>query len=82
MELNQITSVTMYNRHPAMFNECLEIIGDNKNILSFGCSYGDEVFSLKNIYFKDSKIDGIDINTEIISLQCLQMKMGHLVFNL
>lgn len=69
MIINQISHATTYNRHPELFRECSEIIGDKKKnkILSFGCSYGHEVFTLKNLYFKNSLIDGFDISPEIIS---------------
>ena len=68
MEKNQVSSTTCYNRHPAIFEECLEIVGDdeNKKILSFGCSYGFESLSLKELYFLKSKIDGFDIDKDVI----------------
>ena len=67
MEVNQITHTTMFNRHPELFTEVREIIGDNKKILSFGCSTGEEVKTLKELYFRNSQIDGYDINEKIIS---------------
>jgi hypothetical protein len=65
MKTNQISNTTIYNRHPEIFSECLKIIGDNKTILSFGCSYS-EVKTLKDLYFVHSQIDGIDIDSNII----------------
>lgn len=67
MEINQINHTTMYNRHPEIFAECREILGDNLKILSFGCSTGEEVKTLKNLYFKNSQIDGFDLNENIIA---------------
>ena len=64
--MNQMSNRTWYNRHPEMFNECKDIINENNKILSFGCSTGEEVYTLKDIYFPNSQIDGFDINTQLI----------------
>lgn len=65
MEVNQISNMTIYNRHPEIFQECLDIVGDDKKILSVGCSFY-EVSTLKDLYFTNSKIDGVDVSTNII----------------
>jgi FkbM family methyltransferase len=67
--IHQKNTATKYNRYPEIFDLCKSIKGDEKlNILSFGCSTGDEIQTLKDIYFKNSFVDGVDINPECISL--------------
>jgi 2-polyprenyl-3-methyl-5-hydroxy-6-metoxy-1,4-benzoquinol methylase len=63
----QTASTTFMNRHPDIF----EFLSDNfkdKNIkiLSFGCSTGEECFSIRE-YLPKSKIIGVDINKESIN---------------
>jgi 2-polyprenyl-3-methyl-5-hydroxy-6-metoxy-1,4-benzoquinol methylase len=62
-EQHQLTSVTADNRYPELFSEVRSFLGakENLSILSFGCSTGQECFSLQT-YFPNSKITGVDIN--------------------
>lgn len=62
---NQISTYTEYDRYPKVFSELTKFIKP-KNILSFGCSDGTEIKTLRDKYFLESYIDGIDINKELI----------------
>lgn len=55
--------VTSYDRHPAIFSFIRDSLpGDGVlRILSYGCSTGEEVFSLRT-YFPQAEIVGVDIN--------------------
>lgn len=67
--LFQPYTVTSVNRYPRMFDYVHKCVGDGAghHILSFGCSSGEEVFSLA-ARFPQAKITGIDINPENIAL--------------
>lgn len=62
---HQLTSTTFENRYPELFEESRKALTDfvdkETAILSFGCSTGEECFSLRK-YFIDSTIIGADIN--------------------
>ncbi len=60
---------TQPDRYPAIFSFVQSRLGrDNPvKILSFGCSTGEEVFSLRE-YFPRASIKGIDINSANITL--------------
>ena len=62
---HQLTSTTGSDRYPELFSEAkVAVIALKKpySILSFGCSTGEECFTMKS-YFPDSKIViGVDIN--------------------
>lgn len=61
---HQLTSTTGSNRYPELFSEAKVAMVRLKkpySILSFGCSTGEECFTMKS-YFPDSKIIGVDIN--------------------
>lgn len=62
-EQHQLTSVTADNRYPELFNEVRSFFEARSitSILSFGCSTGEECFSLQS-YFPNAKITGVDIN--------------------
>jgi len=73
---HQISNATKYNRYPIIFKECVEYFKHKKpKILSFGCSDGREVQTLKELYFKDSYIDGVDISEQMI-LTCKKLELG------
>ncbi|HTC51078.1 MAG TPA: class I SAM-dependent methyltransferase [Steroidobacteraceae bacterium] len=59
---------TRTDRYPWLFGFAAEHIGPRENlrILSFGCSRGEEVFSLRR-YFPAANIKGIDINARNIA---------------
>ena len=54
---------TQHDRYPFIFDFVQTQLGTdrNLNILSYGCSTGDEVFSLRQ-YFPHATIKGLDIN--------------------
>ncbi len=64
--LHQSTIVTNYNRYPNIFLKLSELKKDADKILSFGCSIGAETQTLKELYFKNSNIYGVDINIDAI----------------
>jgi hypothetical protein len=65
---HQLTSTTELNRYPELFTEAknyAKSFGDDLvlTILSYGCSTGEEVFTLKS-YFPTACIIGADINKD------------------
>jgi SAM-dependent methyltransferase len=70
--LFQPYSCTKHNRWPQIFAFIRERLSDepDTSILSFGCSTGEEVFTLRR-YLPHAKIVGIDINPRSISV-CLK----------
>lgn len=60
---HQLTSTTAADRYPQLFREAARVFGgaNGGKILSFGCSTGEECFSLKK-YFPQATIVGVDIN--------------------
>ncbi|MEK3991717.1 class I SAM-dependent methyltransferase [Robertmurraya sp. FSL R5-0851] len=61
--VHQTTPLTFMNRYPKIFSACQEYFegkGDLK-ILSYGCSTGEEVLTLRR-YFPTAQIIGADIN--------------------
>lgn len=70
----QDSNQTAPNRYPLIFGYFLDNhINDKKMVLSFGCSVGDEVFSLDS-YFKNSTIVGVDISDEMIEIASGRLK--------
>ena len=67
--LFQPHSDTASNRYPRVFKFVREEVGDgpDRRILSFGCSTGEEVFSLRT-YFPQASITGLDINPRNIAV--------------
>jgi SAM-dependent methyltransferase len=65
----QAYSHTVDNRYPWLFQFAATMLGGGQalRILSFGCSRGAEVFSLRD-YFPDAYIKGIDIDPRNIAL--------------
>lgn len=60
---HQLTSTTELNRYPELFREAAKNVKphDHLRVLSFGCSTGEECFTLKK-YFPNARIIGVDIN--------------------
>ena len=60
---------TRADRYPVIFRRAAEILGDgeDRRILSFGCSTGEEAFSLRR-YFPQAFILGVDINPGNIAI--------------
>lgn len=61
-EYHQLTSTTKENRYPLIFEECSILVKNPEKILSFGCSTGEEVFTLNRFYYPSSNIIGLDIS--------------------
>lgn len=62
----QTASTTFMDRHPDIFDFLKLQFGDQQiRLLSFGCSTGEECFSLRN-YLPYAKITGVDINPNSI----------------
>jgi SAM-dependent methyltransferase len=59
----QISGDTSKDRYPRIFRFTRDAFGENPpaRLLSFGCSTGEEVFTLRR-YFPLARIEGIDIN--------------------
>jgi len=75
----RLRSANKMDRYPDLFKECANKFGDNLNILSFGCGYGEECFSLRK-YFPNSKIVGADISRKAIDIAKKKNKDDHIVF--
>ncbi len=67
--LFQPDNFTLPDRYPDLFRLAAREIGDGpgKQILSFGCSTGEEVFALRG-YFPTARITGLDINRHNITV--------------
>jgi len=64
-EIHQFSTYTKKNRYLEFFNNISYVIEkENLNILSFGCSTGEECTTLNNI-FKNCKIFGTDIRNDL-----------------
>jgi cyclopropane fatty-acyl-phospholipid synthase-like methyltransferase len=68
----QKSTYTAKNRSPLVFNECTKYLRSipHPKLLSFGCSTGDEAFTLAE-YMPNATITGIDINKWCIN-QCIR----------
>lgn len=73
----QRSTFTSVNRYPVIFEQCKLYLANNPQprILSFGCSTGEEVFSLAD-YLPQARIVGVDINNWCIR-QCNQRKQSN-----
>lgn len=67
---HQISNFTLYNRYPKLFTFAKNYFVDRKQkdirILCYGCSTGEECFSL-NEYFENASIIGVDNNKKVLS---------------
>ena len=63
---HQISNATSYNRYPNIFKYLSNIFNQNADILSYGCSSGEEVSTLNDLYFKNSNIFGFDTDITVI----------------
>jgi SAM-dependent methyltransferase len=61
-ELLQYSHQTKMNRFPKIFESAKNLCPDPKRVLSFGCSTGEEAFTLAEQYYPDSEIIGVDID--------------------
>ena len=60
-ELHQTAPYTWLNRYPVLFDLAAELAPDARRILSFGCSVGEELVSLRS-RFANAEIVGAEIN--------------------
>lgn len=67
--LQQTTSMTAMNRYPTIFSGCRDYFEreDNIKILSYGCSTGEEVLTLRQ-YFPNATIVGAEINEHSLKI--------------
>lgn len=72
---HQDRSNTGLNRYPEIFKYCYEYNPKPKNVLSFGCSTGEEVETL-SMFFGESNIYGVDINHS--SLESCRLKFKYI----
>ena len=81
-EAHQISNYTEYDRYPDLFSKCEELMKERKDlkILSYGCSTGEEVFTLRE-YFPDAFIVGVDINKRNIKKAISQNNDDNIVFS-
>jgi SAM-dependent methyltransferase len=75
---------TRSDRYPVIFRQVRAMIGDgaDRRLLSFGCSTGEEMFSLHQL-FPQAGITGIDINPRNISIgrgKAQKLGLDHLEF--
>lgn len=66
---HQLANFTRANRYPLIFQAISEYFGQDKEVkvLSFGCSTGEEIFSLRR-YLPQAHLVGVDINRRNIKL--------------
>jgi hypothetical protein len=63
---HQKSTVTKLDRYPDVFKVVSDIGRDSKDVLSFGCSTGEEIETLQK-YFPKSEIFGVDINSDCVA---------------
>lgn len=75
--LFQPYSETRFNRYPGIFSFVCQQLSNVKmpRLLSYGCSRGEEVFTLRD-YFPAAEIVGIDINSRNISICHKKLKQN------
>jgi SAM-dependent methyltransferase len=68
-QVHQTTVLTWMDRYPKIFSACRDFFGGDAEIriLSFGCSSGEEVLTLRR-YFPRAFITGADINPRNLAL--------------
>jgi hypothetical protein len=73
--VHQTTSLTYYDRYPTIFSACRDYFSNKQDlkILSYGCSTGEEVLSLRR-YFPNAYIVGTDINKHSLEI-CRKLHM-------
>lgn len=64
----QISNVTSPYRYPQVFGFVSELLNGQGRLLSFGCSIGDEVFTLAERHFDHSTIVGVDISANAVAM--------------
>lgn len=68
-KVHQTTSLTFMDRYPVIFSACRDYFKNKTDlkILSFGCSTGEEVLTLRH-YFPKAEIVGADINKKSLKV--------------
>jgi chemotaxis methyl-accepting protein methylase len=66
--VQQTTPLTWMDRYPVLFAACRDRLGDSESlrILSYGCSTGEEVFTLRR-YFPNAQLIGVEINPKSLA---------------
>lgn len=74
-DIHQTTPLTWMNRYPEIFSACKEYFKckDDIRILSYGCSTGEEVLTLRH-YFPNATIIGAEINPNSLNI-CKKLKV-------
>ncbi|MFN7250066.1 MAG: class I SAM-dependent methyltransferase [Anaerobacillus sp.] len=72
-KVHQTTPLTFMDRYPAIFSACKNYFNGKQDlkILSYGCSTGEEVLTLRK-YFPDAELIGADINKQSLAI-CRQL---------
>lgn len=67
--VHQTTSLTYLDRYPTIFSACRDYFDGKQDlkILSYGCSTGEEVLTLRR-YFPNAQIIGADINKQSLDI--------------
>lgn len=65
---DQLSGFTSFDRYPRIFRLLPRLKADSPElrILSFGCSTGEEVRTLRELYFPLARIDGVDARPAVI----------------
>lgn len=76
-KVHQTTPLTCMDRYPVIFSACRDYFKgvNNIKILSYGCSTGEEVLTLRK-YFKDANIIGAEINKNSLQI-CRNLKVDN-----
>jgi predicted O-methyltransferase YrrM len=61
-EIHQTAPFTWLDRYPELFNMAAALAPEARRILSFGCSTGEELISLRR-HFPDADVVGVEINS-------------------
>jgi trans-aconitate methyltransferase len=72
-EQHQLSHETRPNRFPKIFQRALNLRPVAKKILSFGCSTGEECFSLAEV-FPEAQIVGVDIDNWVVEQAAVKNK--------
>lgn len=64
---HQWNTVTLFDRYPNIFRYFANLKSNKSRVLSFGCSTGEEIETLKK-YLPESEIYGVDINPNCVSI--------------
>lgn len=80
MKQHQISSYTEPDRYPDIFEQVSKLTGAAPNVLSFGCSNGEEVRSILK-YIPGATIVGVDINSEVLNLARNRFRMDNVSFH-